>query len=214
MNIVLLGYPGAGKGTQARIIADKLNMVHVSFGDIFWAEIARKSLLGQEVSDYLDTGRLVPDWLILGQLKERFASERRGLLFDGFPRTGEQAEGLDAWLEARSSSLDAIVHLKLPEVEVAKRLEGRRVCGCGKIYNIHTSPPFMADMCDSCAGPLKPQKDDKPEVIKKRIMAYRDQTEHLLIYYRGNVPVLEVKADQPVQAVTTQLLTSLKTVLR
>ena len=215
MNIAFLGYPGSGKGTQARLLAGKLGLVHVSFGDIYWREINKKTPMGQEVSDYLPTGRLVPDWLVFGWLKEKYAAERRGFLFDGFPATTEQAEQLDAWLASRAAALDAVVFLNIPEAEAAKRLGARRVCpGCGAIFNTLTNPPFMENLCDSCGGPLKPQEDDKPEALKKRLMVYRDYTSQLNSYYRGNSAVLEVKADQPPAEVTKQILSVLKTVAR
>jgi adenylate kinase len=210
MNIVLLGCPGSGKGTQAREISRKLGLKHINFGDIFWDEMTKKTPLGQQVSDYLSTGRLVPDWLVLGVLKERFAAERRGFLLDGFPRTMEQAEALDSWFTSRSSSLDAVVYLNLPEAEAVRRLVERRVCsGCGMIFNTLTSKPFMENACDSCGGVLKPKADDKVEVVKQRVMAYRDQTEPLISYYRGNVELFEIKADQPKQMITTQILSRL-----
>ena len=211
MNIVLLGYPGSGKGTQANTLSAKLNLAQVSFGRIFWNEVAKKTPLGHEVSDNLVAGWLVPDWLVLGQLKERFKDERRGFLFDGFPSTTEQAEGLDAWLEARSTSVDAVIMLKLPEAEVLKRLAQRRVCpGCGAIYNLATSPTFMEGLCDSCGGKLQQRQNDRPEAIKKRLMAYKDQTEPVMSYYRGSSKCFEVKADQSAQDVTTQILALVK----
>ena len=154
---------------------------------------------------------LVPDWLVMGMLKDRFGKEKRGFLFDGFPRTAEQAEALDGWLTVRSSSLDAAVVLKLSEAEASKRLGARRVCpGCGSIFNLLTVPTFMENMCDSCGGPLKPRDDDKAAALQKRLMVYRDYSEQIFSFYRGNVPILEVKADQPVPAVTTQILAQLK----
>lgn len=211
MNIVLLGCPGSGKGTQARAIARRLGLKHFSPGDIYWDEIAKKTPLGEEVTDYLTTGRLVPDWLVLVTLKEKLAKETGGLLLDGFPRTMEQAEAFETWLASRSAALDAVIYLSLPEAEAAKRLADRLVCpGCGGIFNRATVKPFMENVCDSCGGAIRPRADDKPELIKNRIMVYRDQTEHLISYYRGNVEFFEVKASQPPEAVTAQILRLLK----
>ncbi len=211
MNIVLLGYPGSGKGTQARAVAGKLGLVHVSFGDIFWNEVAKKTPLGHEVADSLSTGSLLPDWLVLGQLKERFKTEKRGLLFDGFPRNMEQAEGLDSWLSARSSALDAVVLLKISEADAAKRAAERRVCGdCGAIFNRITKVPFLEGLCDSCGGKLKVRDDDKPDAVKKRLMVYRDQTEQLVSYYRGNTDFFEINGAQPLETVTAQILAAVK----
>ena len=210
MNMILLGYPGSGKGTQARVLSQKLGLLHVSTGEIFREELAKKTALGQEVGDYLSAGQLVPDWLVLDMLKHRLSSETRGLLFDGFPCTLEQAEGLDEWFNSRAMKLDAVVFLNLPEAEVVRRLDERRICvKCGTIYNLHVTTPMLENACDSCGGALTTRGDDKPEVIKKRIMVYRDQTEPLVSYYKGNSFFLEVRADQPPQAITEKILSSL-----
>lgn len=211
MNIVLLGYPGSGKTTQAKKLASTLGLAHVSFGDIFRGEIERKTPLGFEVMDYLSTGRLAPDWLVLNHLKDRFAKERLGFMFDGFPRTMEQAEGLETWLASRSSSLTAAFLLKLPEAEALKRAAGRRHCGsCGTQFNTATQPPMMADLCDNCGGKLSQRVDDRPEILKRRIMSFHDQTEHLVSYYNANAEFAEINAMQPVQGVFTQIALALK----
>jgi len=186
MNIILLGYPGSGKGTQAKVLSRKLDMFHVSTGDIFREELARKSPLGREVESYMSSGRLVPDRLVMDVLKSRLGAEKRGLLFDGFPRTVEQAESLDAWFGSRGQEIDAVVFLNVPEDEVARRLGSRRTCsGCGRIYNIITTPPEKEGVCDACGKPLLTREDDKAEVIARRIQVYKDQTEPLLAYYRA-----------------------------
>jgi adenylate kinase len=211
MNVILLGYPGSGKGTQARVLSRKLGLLHVSTGDIFREELAKKTALGQEVADYFSAGQLAPDWLVLDMLKHRLSSETRGLLFDGFPCTVEQAEGLDEWFTSRSMTLDAVIFLNLPEAEVARRLGDRRICvKCGTIYNLHIATPTLENACDSCGGALTIRGDDKPEVIKKRIMVYKDQTEPLVSYYKGNSFFSEVKADQPPQVITEKILSLLK----
>ncbi len=211
MNIVLLGRPGSGKGTQARVISAKLGLRHVSPGDMFWEELANKTPLGQQVADYLATGRLVPDWLVMSVMKGKLSADKRGILFDGFPSTMEQAEGLDALLTARGTSLHAVVYLNLPEAEAVQRLTERRVCGgCGMIYNRLTGLPFIETVCDTCGGTLKVREDDKPSVVKQRVMVYRDQTEPLISYYRGNAEFYEINAGQPRQDITAQILTLLK----
>jgi adenylate kinase len=208
MNIVFLGCPGSGKGTQARLIAQKLNMVHFSTGDILWEEIQKKTPLGHEVLDNVSTGRPVPDWLILGLLKDKLGQEKRGILFDGFPRTNEQAEALDAWLTSRSTALNAVIFFNITEAAAAKRLEMRGICStCGTIQGT------TGTACGACGGPIVRRDDDKPEAVRKRMMAYKDQTEPLLSYYRGNGILLEIKADQPPQAVTTQIAMALKSVV-
>ncbi|MEI7527398.1 MAG: adenylate kinase [Elusimicrobiota bacterium] len=186
MNVILLGYPGSGKGTQAKVLAKQFGLFHVSTGDIFREELAKKTPLGREVAGYLSAGRLVPDKLVLEVLKNRLGTETRGLLFDGFPRTVEQAEGLDAWFDSRGMAVDAVIFINVPEAEVAKRLGDRRTCsGCGRIYNVGTQPPAKADVCDACGKPLVTREDDKPGVIIRRLQVYRDQTEPLLAYYRA-----------------------------
>jgi adenylate kinase len=187
MNIILLGYPGSGKGTQAKVLSQKMGLFHVSTGDIFREELTKNTPLGQEVSSYLAGGRLVPDRLVLEVLKSRLGTETRGLLFDGFPRTVEQAEGLDAWIESRGQEIDAVIFLNVAEDEVAKRLGARRTCtGCGKIYNIITSAPAKENVCDACGKPLMTREDDTPSVIAKRLQVFKDQTEPLLAYYRSS----------------------------
>lgn len=211
MNIVLLGSPGSGKGTQSRAISTKLNLVHFSPGDTFWAEMGRKTPLGQEVEDYVSKGRLVPDWLILRMLKEKFSAEKRGLLLDGFPRTMEQVDELDNWLVSRSAAVDAVVYLNLSEAEALKRLEGRRVCaGCGMVYNLATAKPLLENICDKCSGPISPREDDSAEVVRQRIAVYRNQTEPLVSHYRGNTEVIEIEATRSPQAITAQILARLK----
>lgn len=195
MNIILLGYPGSGKGTQAKVLSQKMGLFHVSTGDIFREEITKKTPMGVEFSGYLSAGKLVPDRLVMDMLKSRLGAETRGLLFDGFPRTVEQAEGLDSWLESRSQEIDAVIFLDVPEEDVIRRLGDRRTCpGCGKIYNISTLPPAKPDVCDDCGKALVTREDDKPGVIAKRLQVYRDQTEPLLSYYRSGGNFYKVPA--------------------
>ncbi len=206
MNIILLGYPGSGKGTQAKVLSQKLNMFHVSTGDIFRDELAKKTPLGEEVSSYLNAGRLVPDKLVLEVLKARLGTETRGLLFDGFPRTVEQAESLDNWFVSRGQSLDAVVFLNVSEEEVAKRLGARRTCsGCGRIYNTISAPPAKENVCDACGKPLLIREDDKPEVIGRRLQVYKDQTEPLLAYYRDSGNFFEADASLPPETVAEKV---------
>lgn len=186
MNIVLLGYPGSGKGTQAKGLSGKLDLFHISTGDIFREAIASGTPLGKEVTGYMSAGRLVPDKLVLEVIKARLATETRGLLFDGFPRTVEQAQGLDDYFAARGQVIDAVLFLDVNEEEVIKRLGSRRTCAkCLRIYNLLSSPPAKEELCDGCGGKLALREDDKPEVIRRRISVYKDQTEPLVAYYKG-----------------------------
>ena len=206
MNLILLGYPGSGKGTQAKVLSGKLGLFHVSTGDIFREEIAKKTALGVEFSSYLAGGKLVPDRLVMDVLKSRLGSETRGLLFDGFPRTVEQAEGLDAWFGSRGQEIDAVIFLDVPEADVIKRLGDRRTCsGCGKIYNISTLPPAKPDVCDACGKALVTREDDKPGVIAKRLQVYRDQTEPLISYYKAGGNFYKVPAAGAPEDVATRI---------
>lgn len=206
MNVILLGYPGSGKGTQAKILAQKFSLFHVSTGDIFREELAKKTPLGTEVAGYISAGRLVPDKLVLEVIKTRLSTETRGLLFDGFPRTVEQAEGLDDWFSARNINLDAVIFINVQEAEVARRLGDRRTCsGCGKIYNLGTQPPAKTDLCDVCGKKLVMREDDRPEVILRRLGVYRDQTEPLLSYYRASGNFYEADGGQDPESVAAKI---------
>ncbi|MFA6433456.1 MAG: adenylate kinase [Elusimicrobiales bacterium] len=206
MNIVLLGYPGSGKGTQAKALSEKLALFHISTGDIFREAIASKTTLGQEVSGYLSAGRLVPDKLVLEVIKTRLATETRGLLFDGFPRTVDQAQGLDDYFASRAQSVDAVVFLDVDEEAVVGRLGARRTCPkCQRIYNLTSSPPAREGLCDGCGGTLVLREDDKPEVIRRRISVYKDQTEPLVAYYRAAGIFYPIKGGKEPEAVTREI---------
>lgn len=210
MNIILLGYPGSGKGTLAKDLSKSLDMVHVSTGDILRDEMARKTTLGVEASSYMAGGRLVPDRLVMDMLKVRLGAETRGLLFDGFPRTVAQAESLDAWFGTRGQEIDSVVFLNVAEAVVMARLGSRRTCtGCGKIYNVISSPPAREGVCDACGKPLMTREDDKTEVIARRIQVYKDQTEPLLAYYRSSGNFVEADGGKTPDAVTKDVLTLL-----
>jgi len=211
MNVILLGYPGCGKGTQAKVLSQKFGLFHVSTGDIFREELAKKTPLGLEVTSYMTSGRLVPDRLVLEVLKAKLGTETRGLLFDGFPRTVEQAEGLDAWFESREMAIDAVIFINVAEAEVARRLGDRRTCaGCGKIYNLGTQPPAKQDVCDACGKKLIAREDDKPEVVIRRLQVYRDQTEPLLAYYRAAGNFYEADGGQDPESVAANIAGMLK----
>ncbi|MDT8285549.1 MAG: adenylate kinase [Elusimicrobiales bacterium] len=210
MNVILLGFPGSGKGTQAKAVAEKLGMLHFSTGDIFREEIAKKTELGEKVQSYLASGRLVPDDVVIEVIKSRVTAAGKGILFDGFPRTVEQAQALDDFFEARGEKIDSVVFLAVPEQEVVNRLTSRRTCSkCGRIYNLDRNPPAAEGKCDDCGSPLTAREDDKPEVVAKRLMVYKDLTEPLISYYRGNGVFQEVPGDLEPSAVTEALLSAL-----
>jgi len=210
MNLILLGAPGAGKGTQSPALCAKLNLEHLSTGDMFRAEIAKKSPLGEQISQIVASGKLVPDSLTLDIVANRVKSVQNGLLFDGFPRTLEQAEGLDSLLEKNNRTLDAVVFIDLAEAEIVKRLTSRRTCkGCGKIYNLSSNPPAKEGVCDACGGELLQRADDSVETVSRRIMVYRDQTEPLVAYYKANHRFIRVDGGQSPAQVTAAIYSAL-----
>ena len=185
MNIVLIGPPGSGKGTQAELLRDKNGFVHYSTGEVFRDHIARKTPVGLAVEEYVTSGRLVPDEVVL-QVVNAFMAEHAGkpTLFDGFPRTIPQAEGLDKVLGQAKSAVDMAVLVDLPDDEVVKRLTARRQCRkCGKIYNLTFKPPKVVGVCDDCGGELYQRKDDSETVIRDRLSTYHKQTEPVLHHY-------------------------------
>ena len=185
MNVVLIGPPGSGKGTQAELLRDKNGFVHYSTGEVFRDHIARKTPVGLQVEEYVTSGRLVPDDVVL-QVVNVFMAEHAGkpTLFDGFPRTIPQAEGLDKVLAEQKSAVALAVLVDLPDDEVVKRLTARRQCRkCSKIYNLTFKPPKAAGVCDECQGELYQRKDDSEETIRDRLAVYHQQTEPVLHYY-------------------------------
>jgi adenylate kinase len=186
VNLVLFGPPGSGKGTQAELLRDKLGFVHYSTGEVFRDHIGRKTPVGLEVEEYVTSGRLVPDDVVL-EVVNAFVADHAGkpVVYDGFPRTLLQAEGLDRVLGAHDLAVDTAVLVDLADDEVVKRLTSRRQCRkCKKIYNLTFSPPKVANVCDACGGELYQRDDDKEETIRGRLQVYHDQTEPLIHYYQ------------------------------
>jgi len=187
MRIVLLGAPGAGKGTQAKKLIDKYGLPQISTGDLLRAAVAAGSPLGKEAKSYMDKGELVPDSVVLGMVEERLKQDdcKKGYILDGFPRNTAQAEALDKMLASLNMSLDAALSVDVPFEDLMKRLTGRRTCkSCGQMYNIHFKPPQKEWACDKCSGELFQRDDDKEETIKKRLDVYNAQTAPLIDYYQ------------------------------
>lgn len=205
MNLVFLGYPGSGKGTQAKILSERRNFAHLSTGDLFREEIAKGSELGKKVKDIISSGKLVSDAVVLEVIENKIGSLKQDVIFDGFPRTVDQAEGLDKMLEKYSRQVDAVLFFEIEEKEVVRRLSARRSCSCGKIYNILTNPPSKEGKCDSCGSDLFTREDDKPEVIAKRIEVYKDLTSPLISYYRTQGLFHIVNADRPSEEVYAEI---------
>ncbi len=186
MKLVLLGPPGAGKGTQAKMLVAHYQIPQISTGDILRQAVKDGTALGKEAKTYMDQGTLVPDDLIVNLIRERIKADdcRNGYIFDGFPRTVAQAEALDAMLDELSTSLDAVISIEVPEEEVVKRLSGRRTCkNCGALYHVIYNPSAKEGVCDKCGGELYQRDDDNEATIRQRLAVYTEQTEPLIAYY-------------------------------
>jgi adenylate kinase len=186
MRLVLLGAPGAGKGTQAKILVEKYGIPQISTGDLLRAAVAAGTALGKEARSYMDKGELVPDSVVLGMVEERLKQDdcKKGYILDGFPRNTKQAEALDKMLSPLNMSLTAALSVDVPFDDLMKRLTGRRTCkACGQMYNIYFNAPKKEGVCDKCGGELFQRDDDKEETIKKRLEVYNAQTAPLIDYY-------------------------------
>lgn len=186
MKIIMLGAPGAGKGTQAKKIVEKYGIPHISTGDIFRANIKNGTKLGNKVKTYMDQGLLVPDELVCDLVVDRIqqADCAKGYILDGFPRTIPQAESLDSALNAAGESVDYAIDVNVPDANIVKRMGGRRACvGCGATYHLVYAPTKKEGICDVCGGELILRDDDKPETVQKRLDVYHEQTQPLIDYY-------------------------------
>lgn len=204
MKIIMLGAPGAGKGTQAKKIADKYHVPHISTGDIFRANIKEGTELGKKAKAYMDQGLLVPDELTLELVMDRFTNPdcADGYVLDGFPRTIPQAEALTEALEKKGEAIDYAVNVEVPDDNIISRMSGRRAClACGSTYHIVYAPTKTEGVCDRCGEKLVLRDDDKPETVKKRLDVYHSQTQPLIEYYTGQGKLVEVDGTQDVDAV-------------
>ena len=206
MKLIFLGPPGAGKGTQATGVSTKLNVPHISTGDMFRSAIKNRTRTGLEAQRYMDNGQLVPDSVVIDMVRERLALDdcKNGYLLDGFPRTVEQAEALEG-----IASPDAVINIAVPDERLLSRLTGRRVCGkCQGTF--HVSKLADEKVCPVCGGELIHRDDDKPETIKKRLSVYHDQTAPLIGYYTGNGKLKTVDGDNRPEDVLKAILASLE----
>jgi len=207
MRLVFLGPPGSGKGTQAKILAEKLNLKHISTGDVLRDAVKQGTELGKKAKQYMDAGDLVPDGVILGMIKELLQKNKDGFIFDGFPRTAAQAEGLDKLMGELGIGIDAAINLDVDDKEVLKRLTGRFFCSkCGADFNVNTRPPKVEGICDICGGALKQRDDDKTEVITNRLKVYREKTKPVEDYYRSHDLLKNVDGTQDFGQVTGSIL--------
>ena len=204
MKIIMLGAPGAGKGTQAKKIADKYQVPHISTGDIFRANIKNGTELGMKAKTYMDQGLLVPDELVVDLVVDRLSQEDcvNGCVLDGFPRTIPQAESLDAALAAKGEAIDYAIDVDVPDENIINRMSGRRACvACGATYHIVHIPTKVEGICDRCGEKLILRDDDKPETVKKRLDVYHAQTQPLIDYYTSKNVLKSVDGTQDMEDV-------------
>ena len=204
MKIIMLGAPGAGKGTQAKKIAAQYSIPHISTGDIFKANIKNNTELGQKAKTYMDKGELVPDSLVVDLIMDRFkeADCANGYVLDGFPRTIPQAEALDNALKANGEKVDFAINVEVPDENIINRMSGRRACvGCGATYHIKYNPTKVEGVCDACGEKLILRDDDKPETVKNRLSVYHEQTQPLIDYYNKAGVLAEVDGTKDMEDV-------------
>lgn len=212
MNLILLGPPGTGKGTQAKLIADRLGVLHIASGDLFRDAVRQGSELGRRAKEYMDRGELVPDEVTIDMLLDRIdqPDAQGGVIFDGFPRTLQQAKALDKALAGKGKEADAAFHITAPDNEIVRRLSGRWLCpNCGAIYHEQTQPPSQAHICDKCGSELRQRDDDKPAVVRARLEKQRPPAE-MLEYYRSQDKLVDIDGAQAPSDVTTDLLDAIE----
>ncbi len=209
MYLVLLGPPGAGKGTQAERLEEKLNLPHVSSGELFRENIRNETELGLLAKGYIDRGDLVPDDVTIGMIRERLLRPdcERGAILDGFPRTQPQAVALDNMLTGMGRQLDGVLYISVPDEELVRRLSGRWLCReCQTAYHTVFSPPTREAICDACGGQLYQREDDKPATVRARLDVYRQLTAPLIEYYRDKDLLVEVDGSGDIEAVEIAML--------
>ena len=212
MNLIFMGPPGAGKGTQAKLLQDRFGACQISTGDILRKAVAEKNPLGQEASQYISRGALVPDDLIVNMVAARLKEKdcEPGFILDGFPRTIPQAESLDAILQREGIALNAALSVRVPHDVVIERLAGRRTCrNCGSLSHVVFSPPKKAGVCDRCGGELFQRDDDREETVANRLKVYNDQTAPLLDYYRQQGLLKEIDGVGAVDDINARVLAAL-----
>lgn len=213
MYILLMGPPGAGKGTQAAMLVDKFGIPHISTGDMFRAAVKEETALGKQAKACMDAGQLVPDSVTIGIVKERLAKAdcQKGFILDGFPRTLEQADALDKTLGELSIKLDRVLNINVPAEDLVLRAIGRRICRkCGATYHVVYMPTVKDGVCDSCNGETYQRDDDREDTMIKRLTVYNEQTKPLIEYYQDNGLYTEVDGRQPVDKVLADVVASLR----
>jgi adenylate kinase len=215
MRLVLVGPPGAGKGTQAKFIAEHYQIPAISTGDIFRANIASKTSLGMAAKAYMDAGDLVPDQVTINIVRDRLQQEdaSNGFLLDGFPRTLPQAEVLQSMLGELGTPLDAVLKMRIDDDEVVRRLSGRRICRtCGHVWHVEFDPPKVDGVCDVDGGELFQRDDDLPETVRRRLEVYADETSPLIGFYDSLGLLTKISASGPVEEITKRAIAALESV--
>jgi adenylate kinase len=214
MNIVLLGAPGAGKGTQAALLSQKLKLAHIASGDLFRQALAKGTELGKQAKTYMEQGKLVPNEITIKMVLERITSPdcQSGIILDGFPRNLEQAKALDEAFQLQGRTIDRAVYIKVSEGELLKRLTGRWICRqCQAPYHEVNSPPKIAGKCDKCGGELYQRADDNTETIKKRLEVFFAETAPLVDYYSQNGKLLEIQGEGSMEEISQRIIAALQT---
>ncbi len=213
MKLILLGPPGAGKGTQAKMLTEKFSIPQISTGDILRAAVKEGTPMGRKAKAFMDAGRLVPDAVVVGIVRERLQEDdcRSGFILDGFPRTVAQADALQASLQEMDKELDRVISLAVDAEALVERLTGRRTCRqCGRGYHVKFDPPQQPGICDACGGALFQRDDDQEETIRKRLQVYADQTAPLISYYRQAGVLMELDGMLPIPQVQQEMLSRLQ----
>ncbi len=210
MRIILLGPPGAGKGTQAGLLKEKLGLLHISTGDILREEMKRKTALGIQIQKYVESGGLVPDDIITRIVENKLMTDEvktQGYMLDGFPRTQQQAEDLDRITEKIGQPIDYTLYMNASEDVIIRRLSGRRICRqCGAIFHVENMPPKKEGVCDFCGGELYQRKDDNEETIRHRIAVYQEKTAPIIDYYEKQGKLRRLNGDEDAETVLQQIL--------
>lgn len=213
MKIILLGGPGAGKGTQAKLLKEHYNVPHISTGDILRANIKNNTELGKEAKKYIDQGLLVPDELVVHLIENRIDEDdcKKGYILDGFPRTIPQAKALDKVLESINDKIDIVVNIEVSDASIVKRMSGRRSClKCGASYHIEHNPPKTEGICDVCGNELILRDDDKPETVGNRLGVYHEETKPLIEYYTNKNKLVTIDGLRPIEVVTRDIISSIE----
>jgi adenylate kinase len=213
VNVVLMGPPGAGKGTQAELIKNEYPIPHISTGDMFREAVSQGTELGKEAKKYMDAGQLVPDQVTIGIVRERLAQPdcKKGFLLDGFPRTTVQAQALDEVLEESGRRIEAVINIDVPSGVLIERMSGRVTCReCKAVYNVHSNPPQQRGVCDHCGGELIQRSDDQGETVARRLDVYLEQTNPLLDYYQQRDMLYNIDGNRATRAVYADVKTILE----